>query len=202
MRTILLDRDGVINENRSDHVKSWHEFRFLPGALDALRLLTLSEFRIFVVTNQAIINRGITPRAVVDDIHHRMTFVAHEHGAVISDVAYCPHRTDERCACRKPRPGLLLDLARRWRFDVRETYLIGDALSDIAAGQSVGSRSILVQTGRGRDQAQLPEAAMYRPAHIALDLPRAVQWILEQEGLTFTAIETLFTERVVVTSTG
>lgn len=200
MRTILLDRDGVINENRTDHVTSWDEFRFLPGALAALRLLTRSGFRIFVITNQAIINRGITTRAVVEDMHDRMVQVARRHGATIHAVRYCPHRPAEQCACRKPQPGMLLDLAHSWGFDLRGAYLVGDALSDIEAGRAVGCRSILVHTGRGAQQAALPQFALHRPDYSAPHLLGAAQWALQQEGLTLTSTEAPQRELIAVSA--
>jgi D-glycero-D-manno-heptose 1,7-bisphosphate phosphatase len=136
VRTIFLDRDGVINENRVDHVKSWAEFHFLPGALDGLRLLHELGYRMFVVTNQAIINRGLVEQTVVEQIHLRMNEVALAHGASITAVRYCPHRDEEVCGCRKPQPGLLTGLAEQYAINMREATLIGDALSDIAAGQA------------------------------------------------------------------
>src|SRR5690349_15225055 len=102
--TVFVDRDGVINANRVDHVTSWETFKFLPGALDALRLLTRAGIRLAIITNQAIINRGVVPRAVLDDIHRRMLAQIELAGGQIDAVEVCPHRPDELCACRKPEP--------------------------------------------------------------------------------------------------
>ena len=178
MRAVFLDRDGVINENRADHVKSWSEFRFLPGALEAIRRLTQAGIQVFVITNQAIVNRGTVPSAAVDAVNRRMVREIERHGGRITAVVYCPHRADERCFCRKPRPGLILSLARKYGVDLRRTCLIGDALSDMEAGAAAGCRTILVLTGRGRDQLAMATAAGKNGFAIADDLGQACDLVL------------------------
>lgn len=169
-RNVFLDRDGVINVNRDDHVKSWDEFRFLPGALEGLRLLTEYGYRIFVVTNQAAVNRGLITHATLQAIHQRMVATAKTCGAHIVDVSYCPHRPDEDCDCRKPRPGMLLSLAATYQIDLHQAFMIGDALSDIAAGQAAGCRTILVLSGRGQAQLAQLDTSQHRPNYVARDL--------------------------------
>jgi D-glycero-D-manno-heptose 1,7-bisphosphate phosphatase len=181
MRVVFLDRDGVINENRADHVKSWAEFRFLPGALAALRLLTQAEFRIFVVTNQAIVNRGVVAAHVIAEIHQHLQEQAAAQGATITAVRYCPHRPDERCSCRKPQPGMLQSLADEYGFDPHGAYLVGDALSDIAAGKALGCHNVLVRTGRGSHELALMAADTPPPDYVANDLYAAAQWVLNAE---------------------
>jgi D-glycero-D-manno-heptose 1,7-bisphosphate phosphatase len=184
MRAIFLDRDGVINENRTDHVKSWDEFSFLPGALSALRWLHLAGFHVFVVTNQAIVGRRIVTSQVIEEINARMALQVSLHGGHINDIRYCPHDNDDGCPCRKPSPGMLLELAAQWHVDLQHAYLVGDAWTDIAAGRSVNSRCVLVRTGRGNDQVALPQARQFPADHIATDLAGAVSWIFHEEGLT------------------
>lgn len=179
-RDIFLDRDGVINENRADHVKCWREFAFLPGALEALRLLSERHYRIFIVTNQAAVNRGQLSPATLDDIHARMIAAAEAHGARIAGLRSCPHRDDEACACRKPRPGMLLSLAAERQIDLSQSYFIGDAITDVAAGHAAGCRTILVRTGRGLEQLNHPDFLRHRPRHVAANLLDAVQWLHEQ----------------------
>lgn len=183
MRAVFLDRDGVINHNRPDHVKDWSEFQFLPGALTALRLLTHAGFRIFIVTNQAAVGRGLMPVEALEQIHARLRAIASYHGARIDDIRYCPHRPEEQCHCRKPQPGMLEDLAAKHQINCREAYLVGDALSDIAAGQRVGCQTILVKTGRGASELQKPELRRYPPAFVAPDLLGAVRWMLVEEAV-------------------
>lgn len=177
---IYLDRDGVINENRDDYVKSWQEFRFLPGALEALRLLTERGFTLFVVTNQAGVNRGLMQAETVEDIHRHMLLAAEAHGAQILEARYCPHRPDESCFCRKPRPGMLLGLAAEHGVSSRDTFMVGDALSDVAAGRSVGCRTVMVRTGRGAEQLAQRVASAQKPDHVAADLLEAARWLIAQ----------------------
>lgn len=179
-KDIFLDRDGVINENRDDHVKSWQEFRFLPGALEALRLLTERHYRIFVVTNQAAVNRGLMSLATLEEIHLRMARAAEASQAHISGIRFCPHSPDEACLCRKPQPGMLLSLAAERQIDLGQAYLIGDALTDMAAGHTAGCRTILVLTGRGRAQLERPDFLHHRPRHVAQNLLDAVRWLVSQ----------------------
>ena len=148
MFDVFLDRDGVINVERADYVKSWDEFQFLPGALSGIRRLTELGCRLFVVTNQAGIHRGIMPVATVTDIHRRMRDAIYDHGGRIDGVFFCPHRSDEGCDCRKPRPGLLRLAADIFQIDLSRAILVGDNLTDIEAGLAVGCRGILVRSGR------------------------------------------------------
>jgi D-glycero-D-manno-heptose 1,7-bisphosphate phosphatase len=147
---IFLDRDGVINENRADHVKSWEEFEFIPGALDSIRELTQTGLPIFVVTNQAVVNRGLLTADDLDDIHRRMTQEIFVAGGRITHVYHCPHDSHEDCECRKPKSGMLLQAAKEFSIDLSQSFLVGDAWTDVAAGVGVGARSILLMTGRGR----------------------------------------------------
>ncbi|MGQ9926382.1 MAG: D-glycero-alpha-D-manno-heptose-1,7-bisphosphate 7-phosphatase [Chloroflexaceae bacterium] len=186
-RSIFLDRDGVINENRVDHVKSWDEFRWLPGALEGLRLLTEHGFRIFIVTNQAAVNRGLMTSSTLEEIHRRMIGIAASHGAIITGIRFCPHRPEEACGCRKPRPGMLLDLAREYQVDLSTAYMIGDAPSDIAAGQAAGCRTILVLSGR--TQLDHPELQSHPPLYIAADLLDAARWLCSRPSLNSSPAE-------------
>ena len=147
MRGILLDRDGVINRERSDYVKHWDEFEFLPGALEALRRLTTLDWPILVITNQSAIGRGLVTEGAVADIHQRMITAVAAAGGRIDDVFVCPHRPDAGCACRKPRPGLLHRAAREFQLDLARCYLVGDAPTDLEAARSAGCQPIMVLTG-------------------------------------------------------
>ncbi len=152
MRAVFIDRDGVICENRVDHVKSWSEFRFLPGAKASLAALSTLGLPLIVMTNQAIIGRGMVPARVVDDIHRCMVAEVEASGGRIDRVVYCPHRPEDQCACRKPEPGMLVQVAGEMGIDLSQSYLVGDAASDLLAGQRVGCQLFLVLTGRGWGQ--------------------------------------------------
>jgi len=151
-RAIFIDRDGVICHNQDDHVKSWKEFVFLPGVLEALARLARLDLYIIVTTNQAIINRHMVPVEVVEDIHAHMVRAIEAAGGRIDRVMYCPHRPDEHCVCRKPQPGLLLMAAEELRLDLSSSYLIGDAETDMQAARAVACHRYLVLTGRGQRQ--------------------------------------------------
>jgi D-glycero-D-manno-heptose 1,7-bisphosphate phosphatase len=178
--TVFLDRDGVINENRVDHVTRWAEFRFLPGAPEAVARLCQAGLRLFVVTNQAIINRGLASSGTIDAVNQRMVRELQRRGGRIEAVAYCPHRPEEQCACRKPRPGLLLDLARRYGVDLRAAAVVGDALTDIQAGQAVGCQTVLVLTGRGRHELRRAALSGANGFRVAPDLDGAVDLLVQQ----------------------
>ncbi len=149
-RAVFIDRDGVICRNRDDYVKSWEEFVFFPGALEALARLARLDLYIVVITNQSAINRGIVPAEVVQDINARMVRAIEAAGGRVDRVIYCPHRPDEHCNCRKPQPGMLLATANDLGVDLSQSHLVGDAETDIQAARAVGCRSFLVLTGRGR----------------------------------------------------
>lgn len=151
-RAVFIDRDGVICRNRDDYVKSWGEFVFLPGALEALAQLARTDLYIVIVTNQSAINRGIVSAETVEDINTRMVLAIEAAGGRVDRVMYCPHRPDERCACRKPQAGMLLLAAKNLGVDLAHSYLIGDAETDMQAARAVGCRRYLVLTGRGRRQ--------------------------------------------------
>lgn len=182
LQAVILDRDGVINENRADHVKGWDEFQFLPGAAEAVADLHRAGLRVFVFTNQAIINRGVVSRDVIDELNSNMVREIERYGGSIEAVACCPHRPDECCGCRKPEPGLLTEIAERFTLDLSRCLVIGDALSDILAGRSVGSRSILVLTGRGRDQLAGASEELRKDLVVVPDLSTLAEWLLMQRS--------------------
>jgi D-glycero-D-manno-heptose 1,7-bisphosphate phosphatase len=174
---VFLDRDGVINRNRADHVKCWEEFEFLPGALEALQLLAQVRLPVIVVSNQGAIGRGLTTRAAVDDTNWRMVEAIRRAGGRVDDVLYCPHRPEDGCECRKPRPGLLLEAAERWDLDLRGSILVGDAHSDVLAAENAGCRALLVLTGRGREQIELLARSSRQRWEVVADLAAAIQQI-------------------------
>jgi len=147
---IFLDRDGVINENSEDHVKSWDEFQFIPHAIRTIRELTETGLPIFVVTNQGAINRGMMSVDDLNDIHTRMLAAITEGGGKITKVYFCPHTPQEKCNCRKPEPGMLLQAAEEYNIDLSKSFMVGDAWTDMAAGREAGTYNILLLTGRGR----------------------------------------------------
>jgi D-glycero-D-manno-heptose 1,7-bisphosphate phosphatase len=178
MSAVFIDRDGVICENRDDYVKSWDEFKFIPGAAEALAALHTAGIRIFVVSNQSAIGRGIVTRQTVDGINEKMIDVLRAAGAEIEAVLVCPHSPEDGCACRKPEAGLLIEAAGEYGVDLERSWMVGDAESDIVAGTRAGCETVLVLTGRGADQVRAAEWGHGRPDLVAHDLVDAAIWIL------------------------
>jgi len=178
---VLLDRDGVINRNRSDYVKSWEEFEFLPRALEALRILAEHEIKVVVVTNQSAVGRGIISPEELERINARMNEEVDAHGGRIDAILCCPHSPDDRCLCRKPQPGLLREAMERLQLDPSLCYAVGDSLSDLMAARAAGLPFVMVLTGKGRESLAHP-ACGYPPSWVASDLWAAAGWILRREG--------------------
>jgi len=182
VRAIFLDRDGVICENRPDHVKSWAEFRFLPGVMPGLAQLAGTEFATVVITNQAVINRGVVSADTVTDIHTRMLGEVRRAGGRIDRVMVCLHRPSERCDCRKPKPGLILQAAAEMGIDLTRSYLIGDTVTDMQAGLAVGCQCLMVLTGRGMNQSARAMRDTQMDFRFTRDLQHAVKTILYLEA--------------------
>lgn len=153
-RAVFLDRDGVINEDRDDYVKSWSEVRFIKGARQALKRIHQAGIPIFVITNQAAVGKGIITETTLLDIHTRMVRAIKKAGGSISRFYYCPHHPEARCRCRKPRSGLLKKAARDFNLDLAQCVFVGDALRDIQAGRRLGCQTLLVLTGQGQKTLQ------------------------------------------------
>jgi D-glycero-D-manno-heptose 1,7-bisphosphate phosphatase len=186
VKTVFLDRDGVINRNlENDYVKSWDEFEFLPNTLRAIQHLTDAGHRLIVVTNQSCINKGIVASLTLDEIHQRMVLEIERAGGRIHAIYYCPHREDEGCSCRKPKPGLLIQAAHEHAIDLSRSYLVGDSMRDITAGQEVGCRTFLVLTGNysrvhEKQTQNAKSRENFEPETIFADLYTAALWILEE----------------------
>ena len=179
--TVFLDRDGVINHDSPDYIKSWAEFRFIPGSLEAIARLTQSGIAVIVVTNQSAVNRGMISLETLTEMHTHMGRAVADSGGDITDIFFCPHRPDEGCSCRKPRPGLILMARDRRGIDLSRAVMVGDSAKDIRAGQAAGcGLTVLVQTGNGGDAIRELEKTDQSPDHVAADLNRAVQWLLDR----------------------
>jgi D-glycero-D-manno-heptose 1,7-bisphosphate phosphatase len=148
-KLVVLDRDGVINEDSPEYVKSVAEWRPIPGSLEAIAALSTAGFRVVVVTNQAGVARGLFDERTLAAIHERMLSAARSAGGDIAGIYYCPHHPTAGCDCRKPRPGLLRQVERDFNCTLRGAPFIGDKTSDLDAAAAVGARPILVRTGMG-----------------------------------------------------
>ncbi|GAB6039942.1 D-glycero-beta-D-manno-heptose 1,7-bisphosphate 7-phosphatase [Endothiovibrio diazotrophicus] len=147
---VILDRDGVINYDSDDFIKTPDEWQPLPGSLEAIARLTHAGYRVVVVSNQSGVARGLFDIETLLAIHEKMHKMVGEQGGVIEAVLFCPHGPKENCNCRKPRPGLFRELASRLHMDLTDVPAIGDSLRDLQAARSVGAQPILVLTGKGK----------------------------------------------------
>lgn len=149
MKTIVLDRDGVINEDSDAYIKSPDEWLPVPGSLEAIARLSQHGYTIAVATNQSGLARGLFDGEVLAAIHHKMCSMVEEEGGVIDGVFFCPHGPDEGCDCRKPATGLLRQVENEFQCVLPGSYFIGDSIKDLQAAISYGMHPILVRSGKG-----------------------------------------------------
>ncbi|MCC7358280.1 MAG: HAD-IIIA family hydrolase [Anaerolineales bacterium] len=177
---LFVDRDGVLNVNRADYVKSVAEVEFLPGALAAVARATRAGWPVVVITNQSIIGRGLVTAAVVADINAHIQRAVEAAGGRLAGIYVCPHAPAQLCDCRKPLPGLLRRAAAALQLDLARSLMVGDAVSDAQAGLAAGARAMLVRTGRGADQAPRLAAAGLAHVPVVADLAAAVEtWLAD-----------------------
>jgi len=159
MKLVILDRDGTINHDSDQYIKSTAEFRTLKGSVEAIARLTQAGYRIVVATNQSGISRGLFDTATLISMHDMLQRAVSQAGGRIDAFFFCPHAADSGCECRKPKPGMLLEIARRFNVSLADVYMVGDAPRDIEAAAAAGARPVLVLTGKGRktrDDGGLP----------------------------------------------
>lgn len=155
-KIVLLDRDGIINYDSRQYIKSVDEFIFLPGSVDAIVQLTAAGYRIGIATNQSGVSRGYYDEQVLAAIHDKMLTQVRAAGGNIEAIEYCPHRPEEACLCRKPKPGMLYALAKRLDCSLMNVPFVGDKLSDVQAAEAAGATPVLVVSSWiDRDAVQL-----------------------------------------------
>ena len=152
MALIILDRDGVINEDSEDYIKSPSEWMPIPGSLEAIARLSQNGYQIVIVTNQSGIGRKLFTIDTLNAIHMKMNTHLAQYGGVIDAIFFCPHLPRDNCSCRKPKPGLYNDVSERLRIPLNKVYCVGDKMTDIKAIQSAGGKPIFVCTGKGQDE--------------------------------------------------
>lgn len=179
MKTIFLDRDGVINRDSPEYIKSRSEFEFLPTSLDAIRLLNQNGYLIIVITNQSAIVRGMISSEELLAIHRMMCETVKHYGGEIREVFYCPHHPDDNCDCRKPKPGMILQAARKYDIDLAHSVMIGDSATDIGCARNAGcGKAILVKTGYRNNQEEILAKKKILPDAVCDDLMAAANFIL------------------------
>lgn len=175
MKLIILDRDGVINEDSEQFIKSPDEWHPLPGALEAIALLNQWGWRVVVATNQSGVGRGLFGMDTLNAINDKMVKSLARVGGRLDAIFFCPHAADSTCDCRKPKPGMLLQIGERFNVALDEVPIVGDSLRDLQAGVAAGGRPYLVLTGKGQatqNHPELPEGTRIFPdlAAVVADL--------------------------------
>ena len=176
MKLVIIDRDGVINYDSDAYIKGPEEWKPIPGSLEAIARLTQSGYHVVLATNQSGVGRGLFEMATLNAIHDRMHRAVGQAGGRVDAVFFCPHAQEANCGCRKPKPGLLEEIAHRFNTDLKGVPCIGDALRDLEAAAAVGAQPILVLTGKGektRREGRLPPNTL-----IYADLAEAVKSLL------------------------
>jgi D-glycero-D-manno-heptose 1,7-bisphosphate phosphatase len=177
MKLIILDRDGVINHDSEAFIKSPDEWIPLPGSLEAIARLNQAGYRVVVATNQSGVGRGLFDMATLNAIHQKMHTSAQQVGADIDAVFFCPHTQDDNCDCRKPKPGMMLEIARRFEINLRHgVIVVGDSLRDLQAGFVAGCLPYLVLTGKG--EKTVAKGGLPPGTIICADLAEVVETLL------------------------
>lgn len=149
MKLIILDRDGVINEDSDEYIKSVDEFIPIAGSLEAISRLNNAGYTVMVATNQSGLARGYFSVEDLNDMHDKLRHLLSASGGHIDGIVFCPHGPDDHCDCRKPKPGMLLDIAKQLGTRLEGVPAVGDSLRDLQAALAVGAKPILVKTGKG-----------------------------------------------------
>lgn len=173
---VVLDRDGVINHESAEFIKSADEWLPLPGSLDAIAALTQAGFTVVVASNQSGVGRGLFDKTALAEINSRMRQSVESAGGKLAGIFICPHRPEDNCGCRKPRPGLLLQIEDQFGRKLAGQPVIGDSLRDLEAAHAVGARAILVRTGNGIDT----ERELHDRSNVAVfdDLAAAARFLI------------------------
>lgn len=180
VKAIFIDRDGVINKDpggwtQTNYVTDWKDFHFIPGTLEALKILKEKGIKVIVASNQGGVNKGFYTQEQLNKVNELMLKEIRKSGGEIEEVFYCIHKDEDNCDCRKPRPGMLEIAAKKYGIDPKATYFIGDDKKDILAGKKIGCKTVLVLSGKGsREDAEGWEE---KPDYIFANLLEAVKWL-------------------------
>ena len=166
MKLVILDRDGVINEDSDAFIKSPAEWVPLPGSLEAIARLNRAGYTVAVASNQSGLARGLFDQAALEAMHNKFRKLLAAAGGEVATIKYCPHGPHDHCDCRKPKPGLLHQIANTLEADLKAIPIIGDSLRDLQAAEAVGAQPVLVRTGKGESTlaaGNLPEGTKLFP---------------------------------------
>lgn len=177
-RVVFLDRDGVINRDSPDYIKTWEEFEFLPQSIEAIRLLNSNGFATIIITNQSAINRNMISRDGLEHIHALMKKAIKSGGGEIKDIFFCPHTPEEGCDCRKPEPGLIYQAQKKYQIDLAASIMVGDNAKDIECARRAGcGLSVLVKSENFLNAERLLSERKIFPDYTASNLYDAAIWI-------------------------
>ncbi len=194
MKVVFLDRDGVINKYPGDklYVTSLKKFRFLSGVKKAIALLSRAGFKIFVVSNQAGVGRGVYSQKTLNAITAKMLSDVERVNGRITKVYYCTHRKDAGCGCRKPKPGMLKKAAREFKFSLKNAYFIGDTIRDVFTAKNAGCKPILVLSGKEKIKDKKSRAGLNLPYYrIFKDLKEAARFLIKSGTVPFGKYESI-----------
>lgn len=178
MKIVILDRDGVINFDSAQFIKSPAEWKPIPGSLEAIAKLNQAGYRVVIATNQSGVGRGLFDMDTLNTIHEKMHKALFAVGGRVDAIFYCPHAADSDCDCRKPKSGMFTRISQTLNVDLKGVAAIGDSLRDLQACIAVGCQPMLVRTGKGektKADGDLPEGTLE-----FADLAHAVEWILKK----------------------
>ena len=156
MKIIILDRDGVINYDSKDYIKSPKEWKPIPGSLEAIAQLNRHGYKIVIASNQSGIARGLFDMQTLNNIHIKLNLALSNVGGSIDSIFFCPHIDESNCQCRKPKPGMLLEIAKRYKVNISQIPFVGDSFRDLKAAEAAGAMPILVLSGNGPKTKRLP----------------------------------------------
>lgn len=177
MKLIVLDRDGVINEDSDEFVKSAEEWIPLPGSIEAIARLSQAGWKVAVATNQSGLARGLFDTKTLESMHTKLKQCVIEQGGQVDLIVYCPHGPDDECDCRKPNPGLFRQIAQHYGMSMLTGIpVVGDTLRDLTAGIALGCTPYLVKTGKGEQTLQKP---LPEGTQVFADLAAVVQHLLQ-----------------------
>ena len=181
---LILDRDGVVNYDSDEFIKSPDEWHPLPGSLEAIAALNAAGYRIVVITNQSGLARGLFGHDILGAIHQKFNTLLEQKGGQIERIYFCPHGPDDHCACRKPLPGLFNQFAKDFDIKLEDIYAVGDSVRDLEAAHSAGANGVLLRTGKGEKSAQslcaLPDDNPLRHVPIYNDLASFTENLLSK----------------------
>ena len=183
-KVVFLDRDGTINRDSADYIKSREEFEILPGSLEAIKNLTQNGFDNIVITNQSAVPRKLITLKELEAVHNMLIDAVARCGGEIKDIFYCPHMPDDGCDCRKPEPGLIYQAREKYAIDLSTAVMVGDSARDIECAHRAGcGKTVLVKSGLKDDVAEKLKFRQIRVDYVAWDLYEAADWIIHNHKL-------------------